>query len=129
MEQINISFLQLHRRGRPRELHGPQLRWRLPLPVLTADLTINPHTLQVVEKLTWEDVLPAAGVMVAAWLTSALAQWTIRQLAERAPARFRLLLLRLLPLSRLSIGLAAVCVIVPFFIEPQFHNIVAFTAS
>jgi len=92
-------------------------------------MTINPHTLQVVKHLTWDDVIPAAGVLALAWLASALAQWTIRQLAERAPARFRLLVLRLLPLSRLVIGLGAVAVIVPFFIEPRFHNIVAFTAS
>jgi small conductance mechanosensitive channel len=92
-------------------------------------MPINPHTLQVVKELTWDDVFPAAGVLALAWLATVLTQWAIRQSAERAPARFRLLILRLLPLSRLVIGLGAVAVIVPFFIEPQFHNIVAFTAS
>ncbi len=92
-------------------------------------MAIHPHTLQIIKTLTWDDVLPAAGVLALAWAASVLTQWVIRQLAERAPARFRLLVLRFLPLSRLGISLGAVAVIVPLFIEPRFHNIVALTAS
>ena len=83
----------------------------------------------IVRKLTWEEVLVLVGVLVAAWLAAALLRWLIRQLAERTPARLRLMTLRLLPLSRLAIGLAAVVIIVPRLIEPKFQNVIALVAS
>ena len=83
----------------------------------------------ILRKLSWEDALLVLGTLVAARLAVAIVQWVIRHLAERAPARLRLFVLRLLPISRLLIGLIAITVIVPILIEPKFQNIIALIAS
>ncbi len=80
-------------------------------------------------KLSWDDALLVAGVLVSAWLIGTVIRWMVRRLAERAPAHLRLLTLRLLPLVRLVIGIAAVAVIVPILIEPKFQNVIALIAG
>ena len=87
------------------------------------------NALGILRKLSWQDVLLVLGVLVSAWLIGAVIRWAIRHLAERVPARLRLFILRLLPISRLLIGIGAVAVIVPVLIEPKFHNVVALVAS
>ena len=88
--------------------------------------TLNAWSL--LRKLSWQDVLLVVGVLVAASVLAAVVRWVIRHLAERAPARLRLLILRLLPIARLLIGIAAVVVIVPVLIEPKFQNVIALVA-
>ena len=83
----------------------------------------------IVKKLTWQDVFQVLGIIVLAWLAAFLIRWVIRQLAEKAPARLRLFILRLLPIARLLIGIAAVVIIVPILIEPKFQNVIAFILS
>ena len=83
----------------------------------------------VLRKLLWEDALFILGALILAWLTATVVRWVIRQLAEKAPARLRLFILRLIPISRLLIGIGAVVVIVPILIEPKFQNVVALIAS
>ena len=83
----------------------------------------------IVRKLSWEDALRVVGVLVAAWLVAAILRWAIRHLAEKVPARLRLMVLRCLPLFRLVIGIGAVIVIVPILIEPKFQNVIALVAS
>ena len=83
----------------------------------------------ILKKLTWEEVLLVAGALVSAWIIAAILRWLIRQLAERTPPRLRLMTLRLLPISRLVIGLAAVVIVVPMLIEPKFQNVIALVAS
>ena len=83
----------------------------------------------ILKKLSWEDVFLVLGALVLAWLAAAVIRWIIRHLAEKAPARLRLFILRLLPVSRLLIGVAAVVVIVPILIEPKFQNVIALVAS
>ncbi len=56
-------------------------------------------------------------------------RWSIRHLAEKVPARLRLLILRFIPISRLLIAIAAVVIIVPVLIEPKFQNVIALIAS
>ena|SRR5258708_3431406 len=92
-------------------------------------MTINRDALDIVKTLTWNDVLPAVGIFAAAWIVSSLLQWMLHHLAEKLPARFRLWVLRLVPLSRLLIGIGAVAIIVPLFIQPEFHKIVTILAS
>src|SRR5258708_24304024 len=75
-------------------------------------MTINRDALDIVKTLTWNDVLPAVGIFAAAWIVSSLLQWMLHHLAEKLPARFRLWVLRLVPLSRLLIGIGAVAIIV-----------------
>jgi len=83
----------------------------------------------ILRKLSWEDVLLVLGALVLARLVVTIIQWAIRHLAEKAPARLRLFILRLLPISRLLIGVIAVVVIVPILIEPKFQNVIALVAS
>ena len=83
----------------------------------------------ILKRLTWHEVLVVAGMLAAAWLVAATLRWLIRHLAERLPARLRLMTLRLLPIARLAIGLAAVAIIVPRLIEPKFQNVIALVAS
>lgn len=83
----------------------------------------------ILRKLTWEDIFLIFGVLVLAWLTVAVIRWLIRNAAEKAPARLRLFILRLLPICRLLIGMAAVAIIVPVLIEPKFQNVIALIAS
>ncbi|MFH0771752.1 MAG: mechanosensitive ion channel domain-containing protein [Candidatus Omnitrophota bacterium] len=89
----------------------------------------NMNAWGILRKLSWEDVLLILGVLVLALLVVAIIRWAIRHLAEKAPARLRLFILRLLPISRLLIGMIAVVVIVPILIEPKFQNVVVLIAS
>ena len=89
----------------------------------------NLNTWSLLKKLSWQDVLLVVGVLVLASLLAAVVRWVIRQLAEKAPAHLRLMILRLLPIARLLIGIAVVVVIVPLLIEPKFQNVVALVAS
>jgi small conductance mechanosensitive channel len=89
----------------------------------------NPVAWGVLRKLFWKDALLVLGIFVLAWLAAAVIRWIIRQLAEKAPARLRLFILRLIPISRLLIGIGAVVAIVPILVEPKFQNVIALVAS
>jgi len=86
-------------------------------------------TWSLLRKLSWQDAFLVVGVLVLASWLAAVVRWAVRHLAEHAPAHLRLPILRLLPIVRLVIGLAAVVVIVPLLIEPKFQNVVALVAS
>ena len=88
-----------------------------------------PSTWGILNKMTWEDMLLVAGVLVLSWLVAAIARWATRHIAEIVPARLRLFVLRPLPILRLAIGIGAVIVIVPILIEPKFQNVIALIAS
>ncbi len=92
-------------------------------------MTENMITWGFLKKMFWKDAFLVLGVLVAAWLAAAIVQRVVRYLAEKAPARSRLLILRFVPVSRLLIGIGAVVIIVPFLIEPKFQNIIALVAS
>ncbi len=81
------------------------------------------------EKLTWQHVLLALGVMVAARLLSLLLRSLFRRIAERVSPHLRLSILRAMPVARLLIGVAALIAVVPIFVEPTFHNALAVVAS
>ena len=87
------------------------------------------HTWSILKKLTWDHIFVVLGILVLARLTVAVLRWGIRHLAEKAPARSRLFILRFLPISSLLIGMAAVVLIVPIIIEPEFHNVIALVAN
>ena len=92
-------------------------------------MTLNPKMLQIVKKLTWEDLSAALGTLVVAWLMATLVRWVVNHAAEKAPARLRLSILRVVPVLRLLIGIGALIIIVPVFIEPKFHNVIILVAS
>ena len=83
----------------------------------------------ILRKLFWQDLLLILTVFVLARLISLVIRWIIIHFAEKAHPRFRLLLLRFLPIVRLLVGIGAVMVIVSILVEPTFRNIVTLVAS
>ncbi len=81
------------------------------------------------EKLTWQHVFLALTVLVAARLLSFVLRGLLRRVAENASPHLRLLILRAMPIARLLIGVAALIIVVPIFVEPTFRNAVAVFAS
>lgn len=92
---------------------------------MSMDLTTWTH----LEKLTWEHMLLALAVLVAARFLSFFLRGLLRRIAESASPHLRLSILRAIPIVRLLIGVAALIIIVPIFVEPTFSNAVAVVAS
>jgi len=92
---------------------------------------MNEHAgnLGILRHLEFNDLLLVAGVVVLAWLIASAVRWVLRPVAERAPLRLRLPILRVIPLLRLGVGIAALAVIVPILVEPSLQNVVAIVAS
>ncbi len=86
-------------------------------------------SLGILRNLESNDLVLVAGAVVFAWLLASAVRWVLRHLAERAPLRLRLPILRMIPLLRLGVGIAALAVIVPILVEPTFQNVVAIVAS
>ncbi len=92
-------------------------------------MTENTEAWSFLRKLSWEDMLLVLGVIVLAGIVSTVIRWGMRHLAEKAPAKFRLYILRFVPISRLLVAIACVVIIVPILIEPKFQNVIALIAS
>jgi len=92
---------------------------------------MNEHagSLGILRNLESNDLVLVAGAVVLAWLLASALRWVLRHAAERAPLRLRLPILRLIPLLRLGVAIAALAVIVPILVEPTFQNVVAIVAS
>ena len=89
----------------------------------------NLQAWSIIRKLLWQDVLLVAAVVVLARLLAFLIQRLILRFAEQVPPRWRLSVLRTLPIMRLLIGIGAVVVIVPILVEPTFRNLITLAAS
>ena len=83
----------------------------------------------MIRRLFWQDVLLVCGVFVLARLLAFLIRRLILRFAERVPPRFRLSVLRALPVTRLLVGLGAIAVMVPILVEPTFQNLVTLVAG
>ena len=83
----------------------------------------------LLRKLSWQDALLVFGVLVLARLMALAIRWLTLHLVEQAPPRLRLAILRVLPITRLLIGIGAVVVIVPMLVEPTFQNVITLVAS
>ncbi len=83
----------------------------------------------LLRKLSWQDALLVGGVLVLARFMALAIRWATLHLAEKAPPRLRLAILRVLPITRLLIGIGAVAVIVPMLVEPTFQNVITLVAS
>ena len=83
----------------------------------------------ILRKLSWQDALLVLGVLILARFLTLILRWLTHRLAEKAPPRLRLSILRALPILRLLIGIGAVVVIVPILVEPTFQNVVTLVAS
>lgn len=90
----------------------------------------NPlDNLAFLKRLHWDDATYIAAVIACAWLTSVIARWMIRAIAENVNPNSRLRALRYIPLTRFFIGLGALVIIIPVMIEPTFQKIAALVAS
>lgn len=85
--------------------------------------------LGILRNLESNDLVLVAGVVVVAWLLASAVRWLLRHLAELAPLRLRLPILRVIPILRLGVGIGALVVIVPILVAPTFQNVVAIVAS
>src|SRR5260221_13846357 len=86
-------------------------------------------SLGILRNLESSDLVLVAGAVVLAWLLASAIRWVLRRVAEWAPLRLRLPILRMIPLLRLVVGIGALVVIVPILGEPTFQNVVAIVAS
>ena len=89
----------------------------------------TPDGWNVLRPLSWQNLLTVLAVFLLASLTAFLFRKIARRLADKAPSRLRLSILRIIPITRLLIGIAAVVIIVPIVVEPTFQDIVALLAS
>ena len=89
----------------------------------------NIGTLGFLRKLDASDLVLVVAVLVLAWVLAAAVRWALRYAAERVRPRARLLILRVVPIARLTIGVGALALIVPILVEPSFQNVVALLAS
>src|SRR5258708_32131409 len=91
---------------------------------------MNEHAgnLGILRSLESNEFVLVVGVVVLAWLLASVVRWVLSRVAERAPLRLRLPILRLVPLLRLGVAIAALAVIVPILIQPTFPNILAVVA-
>ena len=83
----------------------------------------------LLRKLTWQHVMLVLAVLVSARLLSFAVRWALRHFAESAPPRWRLSILRAMPIARLLIGAGAVVVAVPILVEPTFRNVATLIAT
>ena len=79
--------------------------------------------------LTWGHILVVLGIVAIAGLVTEVVRRAFRHFAERAAPRFRLVILRVGPILRLTIGLAAVLLTIPILVEPTLQNVIALLAG
>jgi len=79
--------------------------------------------------LTWDHVLLVAAVVASCGVLIALVRALVRRIAEQAPSRHRLVILRAAPIARLLIALGGLAIIVPLLAQPTFDDIVALVAT
>jgi small conductance mechanosensitive channel len=79
--------------------------------------------------LTWQHVLIVLAVLVGARALVEVIRRVVRRAAESAPSHRRLLFLRLAPIAKVLIGIAAIAIIIPVLVEPTFDDVVALIAT
>jgi small-conductance mechanosensitive channel len=77
-----------------------------------------------VGNLTWDHVLVVLAILAVARLLALVVRRFFRHLAERAPARLRLFILRASSLLRLALGLTALGIAIPVVIDPTPQNLI-----
>jgi len=86
-------------------------------------------TWNVLRPLSWRDALTVLAVLLLANLIAFIFRRIVRRLAEKAPSRLRLSILRVIPIARFLIGLLAVVIIIPIVVEPTFQDIATLLVS
>ena len=81
------------------------------------------------QELTWEHIGMILAILILARLLVKLVREAVGWAAEKAPPRLRLPILRLSPILRVVIDLAALALIVPILVEPTFQNVALLAAA
>ena len=92
-------------------------------------MEIGANATKILNRLELFDVFLIVALLVGARLASFMLRWIIRHLAEAAPSRWRLTILKLMPMARLLVMFAALVIIVPIVIQPTFQNVVTLLAA
>ena len=92
-------------------------------------MDIGVNATKILNRLELFDVFLVVAVLAGARLASFMLRWIIRHLAETAPSRWRLTILKLMPMTRLLVVFAALAIIVPIVIQPTFQNVVTLIAA
>jgi small conductance mechanosensitive channel len=92
-------------------------------------LTSSTQHLNFLHQLESSDALSIVAIIGGASLCAIAIRWLLRQIAENARPSVRLNILRIIPLARLAIGIAALTLLIPTLIEPSFQNVIALLAS
>ena len=79
--------------------------------------------------LTWSHILVVLAIVAIAGFLADLVRRTFRRLAQKAAPQFRLTILRVGPVLRLTIGIAALLLIIPILVEPTLQNVIALLAG
>lgn len=85
--------------------------------------------LGILKNIDSNEAVLIVSVLVGAWLLASAVRWVLRGVAEHAPQRLRLPILRVIPILRLCIGVGAFVVLVRIVVEPTFQNLLAIVAS
>ena len=84
---------------------------------------------KILNRLEWSHRTLILGLLIGARVLASVAGWLITHLAERAPGRWRLMILQSRPIVRLLIAIGTVLLIIPVLVQPTFQNLVAVVAS
>lgn len=79
--------------------------------------------------LTWNHILLVLAIIAAARLLTGLIRSVFRHAAEKGPPRLRLTILRVGPILRVLIGVAALLLCIPVLVEPTLENVIALLAG
>ncbi|MEJ0045644.1 MAG: hypothetical protein WDN04_05545 [Rhodospirillales bacterium] len=80
-------------------------------------------------KLVWSDILLLVVILAGCSLLVLLTRWMVRLAAERVGPHRRLLILRVAPIIRLLIWIAAIIFVVPILVEPNFEDVATLLAT
>ena len=92
-------------------------------------MTTDSQALALLARLEWHHVLLILGILASARLLSAAVTRSFTGVAERVPGRWRLRILRFMPVTRFLVAVAAIALIVPLLIQPTAQSMLALLAS
>ena len=92
-------------------------------------MTTDSETLALLARLEWRHILLILGILAGARLLSGAVTRGFTGLAERVPGRWRLRVLRFMPVTRFFVALAATMLILPPLVRPTAQSVLALLAG
>lgn len=85
--------------------------------------------LEILKSLDIKTLISISVIMLSCWIVASLVRLGLRYVAEQSEPKFRLLVLRSIPLIRLLVWITGIVLMMPLIIEPTFQNIMTLIAS